>query len=232
MSNRNLWLKEELKKQREKQSAQQSYNKLLEEQKKEQVALWSAASNGDEDKVRDLLDTRVNVNYKNLMEEASGYTALGIAAHRGHMKVMRMLLDAKADTEICSTSKAWTLLHWACFTNKFDIVKLLVDHKANMNTRDASGRTPLHYAVRKGRTDTRVLELLIQHGANVLARSDRGITVLDEARQNGCSDHVQVLEEKRNEAFAMGLHPRLGAGTNTSKIEDEILHIILRMTRS
>jgi ankyrin repeat protein len=232
MSNRKLLLKEELKKQREKQLARHSYNILLEEQKKEQEALWSAASIGDETKVHDLIDARVNVNYKNLMEEASGYTALGIAAHLGHMKVMRMLLDANADTEICSTSKDWTLLHWACLTNKFDIVKLLVDHNANMNARDCSGRTPLHYSVRKGRTDTRVLELLIQHGANVIARSDRGITVLDEALQNGCSDHVHIIEEKRNEAFAMGLHPRLGAGTNVSKIEDEILNIILRMTRS
>jgi ankyrin repeat protein len=194
------------------------------------ATLWLAASKGRKTKVRQLLAEGVDVNNKNGLHEDSGYTALGIAAHCGHIKVMRILLDANADTEVCSTSKDWTLLHWACFRNELNVVELLLEYNANVDARDYQGRTPLHYTVRVGRTDTRVLELLIRHRAYIPAKSVRGLTALDEARQTGCSYHVQVLEEemrKRSEAFAMGLHERLGAGTSVAKIEEEVLRMIL-----
>lgn len=39
-----------------------------------------------------------------------------------------------------------TLLHWACDRGHEEVVTYLIKNKAEVNTQDADGQTPLHYA--------------------------------------------------------------------------------------
>ena len=70
---------------------------------------------------------------------------LHIAAGRGHISVVKLLLDAGADPK-ATANGGDTPLHLAAKEGYPEAVKLLLDHKADINATNEEGRTPLHYA--------------------------------------------------------------------------------------
>lgn len=96
--------------------------------------------------VKTFIALKANVNEK---EAKSGQTPIHIAAFFGYKKIIKLLLKAGADLDI-TDDQGNTALHLAALTHrKVEIVKLLMH--INVNTKNNSGQTPLHYAV--GRCD-------------------------------------------------------------------------------
>ncbi|KAJ7691812.1 hypothetical protein B0H17DRAFT_1062784 [Mycena rosella] len=62
-----------------------------------------------------------------------------------------------------------TALHWACYANKPHIVRILLEHGADIQVRDAKRHTALDIATAKKRTEIR--ELLLQHSAGMENRN-------------------------------------------------------------
>jgi len=64
----------------------------------------------------------------------------------------------------------------------FKIVKLLLEHGAQVNTRDSNGNTPLIYAIKYGCPFTedgyKIVKLLLQHGAIVNSKNNDGETAI------------------------------------------------------
>ena len=60
------------------------------------MKLFDYALSGDEYKVRELLRTNADVN----MHEPNGLTPLMVAAQRGHMHIVKLLLDAGANPRL------------------------------------------------------------------------------------------------------------------------------------
>ena len=56
----------------------------------------------------------------------------------------------------------WPPLHSAVNSSK-QVVELLIANGANINAKDASGRTALHYAAREGHKE--IVDLRRKHGA-------------------------------------------------------------------
>ena len=69
-----------------------------------------------------------------------------------------------------------TPLYYAVDANNTEFAKFLIDHGANVNTKDYFGFTPLHEAVVRGSYN--VAKLLIEKGANVNAKDKYGYTPL------------------------------------------------------
>jgi ankyrin repeat protein len=69
------------------------------------------------------------------------------------------------------------------------VVKLLLDHGANLNSRDQFGSTPLHAAVISGYES--MVELLLERGADFTCTDAKGITPLLCATKKG---HVQITQ--------------------------------------
>lgn len=63
----------------------------------------------------------------------------------------------------------YTPLHVAVLHNALKTVAFLVDHGANVNSRDENNRTPLHYVANAGRAD--VLQYLLQKGCDINTQS-------------------------------------------------------------
>ncbi|KAI1778867.1 hypothetical protein F4818DRAFT_437668 [Hypoxylon cercidicola] len=110
--------------------------------------LW-AATNGNIDLVRILLESDADINATN----NRGRTALHLAAestHRDHHETMvKLLLNYKANS--CAVSDGgWTPLHNAAQSGYAPVVALLLEANAFVNAVLSNGMTPLHWAAFNG----------------------------------------------------------------------------------
>ena len=88
---------------------------------------------------------KVDVNVR----DEDGTTALCSAAEKGHIEIVKLLLDAKADVTP-QDSKGRTVLHLTASCGHTEAVKMLLNAKADTITQDESGSTALHLAAKNG----------------------------------------------------------------------------------
>ncbi|CAK7272636.1 hypothetical protein SEPCBS119000_005230 [Sporothrix epigloea] len=124
--------------------------------------------------------------------------ALYRAAEAGHIAMVEELLRYRANPNVIVRSRqGQTALFPACFRGHNQIVRLLLDHGADVRIRDREGRTPLLYLASekdkvKWTMDT--LRLLLGHGhANPEVRDNIGRTPLLWAATNGNLQLVEAL---------------------------------------
>lgn len=92
-----------------------------------------------------------------------------------------------------------TALQWACiFSDDPQVIKLLIEKGAKVNTTDYSGNTPLmmylHFHAKN--PDIEVVKLFIEKGANVNARDSRSETALTMTLSGNNPEIVKFLVEK------------------------------------
>ena len=83
-------------------------------------------------------------------------------------------------------------LHAAIAEKQSDVAELLIDKGANVNARNASGRTPLHFLA-TFISDRRLAASLIEHGGDVNAKDKNGRTPLAFATQARNDQVAEVL---------------------------------------
>ncbi len=107
------------------------------------------------------------LNYPVDINHASKFgTALSLAANKGHLEIVKILLRAGADTEIVSECGGTALLG-ASYTHNMSIMKLLLEYKADAN-HGHRGRTPLHVVLQGyAMAPLPSSKLLIQYGADI-----------------------------------------------------------------
>src|SRR5204862_350593 len=88
-----------------------------------------------------------------------GRTALSSAAKKGHVAVVKLLLEAKADVNV-KDNNGRTPLSGAAEKWHVAVVKLLLETKADINVKDKWGRTALSRAADKRRVV--VVKLLLK----------------------------------------------------------------------
>ena len=91
--------------------------------------------------VKRLLASRANPNWSD--KKNNGFTALLWACRNGHTEAAKELLAHDANIEAIITSEGWSPLHLACCHKKREIIKLLLENKADINKRDKKGRLPI-----------------------------------------------------------------------------------------
>jgi ankyrin repeat protein len=101
-----------------------------------------AAKKGDAAAVKQLL--KLDKELTNA-RDTDGSTPLHCASWKGHVEVVRVLLDAGADINAKSQNEHYgdTPLHAASHGNQRDVVKVLIERGANLNSKNKIGRTPL-----------------------------------------------------------------------------------------
>ncbi|KAH0795194.1 serine/threonine-protein phosphatase 6 regulatory ankyrin repeat subunit B isoform X1 [Histomonas meleagridis] len=75
--------------------------------------------------------------------------------------------------------------------NDFDSIKNLVENGHTVNSNDAKGMTPLHYASIKG--DTKIIKYLIDHKADLKAQDSQGMYPLHYAAKSNNIEAIKML---------------------------------------
>ncbi|NXB02725.1 ANKR6 protein, partial [Cnemophilus loriae] len=119
-----------------------------------------------------------------------GRTPLHLAAHKGHLHVVQVLLKAGCDLDIQDDGDQ-TALHRAAVVGNTDIIATLIQEGCALDRQDKDGNTALHEACWHGFSQS--AKVLVKAGANVLAKNKAGNTPLHLACQNSHSQSTRVL---------------------------------------
>ncbi|MBD1891287.1 ankyrin repeat domain-containing protein [Coleofasciculus sp. FACHB-SPT9] len=129
-----------------------------------EIALIEAASDGNAEQVRALIQAGADINRR------MNSTALCNAASRGHDEIVRMLIEAGADVNKRTSEGYFYPLLDAAYAGHLEIVRALVEAGADVNAEGFCN--PLEYAElgimeghHKGGQHAEVIELLKQAGA-------------------------------------------------------------------
>ncbi|NXI73750.1 ANKR6 protein, partial [Anseranas semipalmata] len=119
-----------------------------------------------------------------------GRTPLHLAAHKGHLHVVQILLKAGCDLDVQDDGDQ-TALHRAAVVGNTDVIATLIQEGCALDRQDKDGNTALHEACWHGFSQS--AKVLVKAGANVLAKNKAGNTPLHLACQNSHSQSTRVL---------------------------------------
>ena len=124
--------------------------------------------------------------------------------------------DANAKTDFLSSKNINVLHHMARWTSYWhscdpEIVKLLIEHKIDVNAIDDRGESPLHAWIEvaaHGFDVFPVIKLLVEAGARLDIKNKKGVTPLD--AMVSAYINASDLEDEKLDAKANGTPQRLG----------------------
>src|SRR6266852_7417022 len=109
-----------------------------------------------------MLEQGSNINARN----AQFRTPLHVAAVKGKLEVIRLLIERGAEVDPCDMW-GWVPLHFATRFGYLEVSRVLIDHGANVNARDQDHWTPIHLSAGNGHLG--IVKLLLEPGADVHA---------------------------------------------------------------
>jgi len=149
--------------------------------------LMEAASAGHCGVAKILLEFGAGINtHSNEFKES----ALTLACYKGHLEMVRFLLEAGADQEH-KTDEMHTALMEASMDGHVEVARLLLDSGAQVNMPADSFESPLTLAACGGHVELAML--LLERGANIEEVNDEGYTPLMEASREGHEEMVALL---------------------------------------
>ena len=127
----------------------------------------------------------------------SGRNPLHGAAISGNLEVAQKLIEYDpAYINVKEEDGGQAPLYWASRgqnSKDSSVVRLLLEHGADINVRTDGGRTPLHTASYRGALE--VVRVLLEHGADVEVKTNDGHTALQFADGEGRDKVVELLRE-------------------------------------
>ncbi|XP_028623406.1 ankycorbin isoform X1 [Grammomys surdaster] len=185
--------------------------------------LLQAVENGDAEKVASLLGKKGASATK---QDSEGKTAFHLAAAKGHVECLKVMVTHGADVT-AQDSSGHSALHIAAKNGHPEYIKKLLQYKSPAESTDNSGKTALHYAAAQGclqavqvlcehkspinlkdmdgnipllvavqNGHSEACHFLLDHGADVNSRDKNGRTALMLACETGSSNTVETLIKK------------------------------------
>lgn len=131
--------------------------------------VWFDVLNRDSRPLKAVLASGASIDIN--MADKEGYTAFHVAALRGYVGNMKVLMAAGADLNIKNNHGETPLLsivkHSEKFRteNSFKVAQLLIENGADINAKDQKGWSAINYAIRAGNKE--LVKVLAQNGASV-----------------------------------------------------------------
>jgi len=156
--------------------------------------LFEAARDGDLKYVKEALTAGVDPDWQNDI----GYSALMIAAEKGHIRVIKELIKSGANLELTNLLFGYTALHLAVDNNQSAAVRELVRAGANVNVKmNFLEWTPLMRAALRDSIDIDIIEMLLADpDVDLDLTGITGFTALHDAAAGNHLAAAQLLLEK------------------------------------
>lgn len=164
--------------------------------------LIEASAEGDLEEVKDLLKEGAKINE---MDETEGQTALIAAAKFGRVEVVRTLLKAHASVDLGDELNGATALMWICsneteegnpykppVSDKVQIMQLLLQNGAKVNTQNTWGGTALQWACDAGTVE--LVQGLLKAGAKPDLADHDGLSPLMAAANYEGANFLQIVQ--------------------------------------
>ena len=147
------------------------------------------------------------------------------------LNVAQLLVERGATINLRDNLRQ-TPLHWLASFGREHIVQYMIQCGAEVNALDDGNETPLLNAVEHRHPAT--ARILLANGAdiNVVGERYKPLDILGLANMavipNDCLQPIEdeIRRRTRSEAFAMGLHDRLGGGSRVRGLDENLVRII------
>lgn len=153
-----------------------------------------AVFHGNLDAVTKLVEHKADINYFN----TGGYAAVHFGARVLDSRIMSYLINnCKVDINLPSRNKnAATPCQVAAKYGSVDVLKMIIEHKGNVNYVDKRGFAAIHYAAESGHVEN-IYYLFKEHKANpnIKTYGQSALTPYQIAAANGHFDALKKLTE-------------------------------------
>ncbi|XP_055709949.1 E3 ubiquitin-protein ligase MIB2 isoform X2 [Phlebotomus papatasi] len=126
---------------------------------------------------------------------SGGKTCLQVAAHQGHINLVRYLLSVGANVNMVDKEGDSTL-HYAAFGNQPEVMRVLLEHGADINILNVTHCSALHISAHK--KPPHCVKVLLEFGADVNIQDSYGDTALHDAIGKENSEVVDLLCNAQN----------------------------------
>ena len=150
-------------------------------------SIFDIARTGTVTEVKELM--KQNPDIINQTNE-NGFSPLILACYRGNTEVAKFLMDHVKD--INYKSQEGTALAGLAVKYNKELVQYLLSKNADPNIADATGSTPLFWAVKFGNKE--LIELLLQHKADKSKKDSMGMTPFEYALQTNNKEIINLLK--------------------------------------
>jgi ankyrin repeat protein len=150
-------------------------------------SIYDVARSGTVAEVKELM--KQNPDLINQTNEG-GFSPLILACYRGNVEVAEFLMDHVKDVNY--KSREGTALSGLAVKYNKELAEYLLSKNADPNIADASGYTPLFWAVKFGNKE--MTELLLKHKADKTIKDAQGITPFEYALQTNNKEIINLLK--------------------------------------
>lgn len=144
-----------------------------------------AVGNSYIDTAKILIENGADVN----SVDFEGWSALSYAVNNGDIEIAKLLLENKAKIK----DELLIAIKSPIVESRINMMKLLIDNKANINYTDENGFNPLNIAIESG--DMELTKFLITNGANVNSLMQDEVSLIGYAIAQNNMDLLQMLIE-------------------------------------
>ncbi|KAF9428118.1 hypothetical protein BGZ76_002057 [Entomortierella beljakovae] len=193
---------------------------IPDEEKKTKIsALFArAASNGDLNRIVDILDNFrewVDIN----AHEEDGSTPLIYAACFGQTAAVFMLLDAGALVDE-RDKFGWTALVWATNNKHEDIVRMLLEHGASPTAQTAKGRTVEDFLRHDPNDTTKIAQIFQEPSTQAIIAAEKKLSTRITALQMNSNQHQREVMTENDRQHGVNMNHRQSP-TNTNISESD-----------
>ena len=159
--------------------------KLINDSLEGKTPLIIAVGNSYIDTAKILIENGANINAVDI----EGWSTLSYAVNNGDIEIAKLLLENKAKIK----DELLIAIKSPIVESRIDMIKLLIDNKANINYADENGFNPLNIAIESG--DMELTKFLITNGANVNSLMQDEVSLIGYAIAQNNMDLLQILIE-------------------------------------